>query len=275
MQNETGFADINGTKIYYTDSSIHLPQTIVMIHAGICDHRMWNTQIAHFAQRYRVLAFDMYGFGQSGTPQAAFAFHEDIVGLLDQRNIDSAWFIAASLGAAITFDIVLMHPRRVNGLILVAPAIAGYRYNGDPHPLAKAIEVAEDANDLERLSELEVQMWVDGEGRKPSDLDPNMRQLVIEMNLIALQTDDVFWEHEIKIDPPALERLSEIDKPTLLIYGDLDVPASLQRVEIITDKITGAEKMLIPDTAHLPNMEQSDAFNQIVDAFMAQNMLDG
>lgn len=264
------FATINGTKIFYTSSNPHHSETIVMVHAGICDHRMWNAQVEHFAQQYHVVTFDMYSFGQSGIPTTTFAFHADIIALLDHLNIESAWFIAASLGGAITFDVALMHPQRVKGLIMVAPAIAGYRYNGERHPLMDKIDEADEANDLELLNELEIQLWVDGKGRTAADLDPSMRNLVLEMNLIALKSDDSFWKLEDEIDPPALERLHELDMPVLLIYGDLDLPAILDRVNIIAEKTRDARKVLIENTAHLPNMEKPAQFNQIVDDFLAR-----
>jgi len=241
-----------------------------MVHAGICDHRMWDTQVAHFAKNYQVITFDMYGFGQSGTPDSEFAFHTDIIALMNHLNVDSARFMACSLGGAITLDVALMHPERVKGLILSGSAIAGYKYEGERHPLAAKINEAEERDDLEAVNELEIQMWVDGKGRKPGDLDPEMRQLVLDMNLIALKTDDDYWDNEVEIDPPAIERLSEINMPTLLIYGDLDVTASIERVDILEKEISGAKKVLMPGTAHLPNMERPAEFNQIVDDFLSK-----
>ncbi len=270
INTETGFATINGTKIFYTNSNPQNEETLVMVHAGICDHRMWDRQVAHFAEKYQVISFDMYGFGQSGTPDSEFAFHTDIIALLDHLKVDSAWFMACSLGGAITLDVALMHPDKVKGLVLVASAIAGYKYEGERHPLAAKIDEADERGDLEAINEFEIQMWVDGKGRKPEDLDPAMRQLALDMNLIALKTDDDFWDNEIEIDPPALERLSEINMPTLLIYGDLDVPASIERIDILEKEISGAKKVLMPGTAHLPNMERPVEFNQIVDDFLSE-----
>lgn len=270
INTETGFATINKAKIFYTRSNPQNAETIVMVHAGICDHRMWDTQVAHFAQNFQIITFDIYGFGQSGAPGGEFSFHEDIIALLDHLNIESALFMACSLGGAITLDVALMHPDIVKGLILVASAIAGYKYEGERHPLGEKIDEADDRGDLEAINEFEIQMWVDGKGRKPGDLDPEMRELVLDMNLIALKTDDDFWEHEIEVDPPAIERLSEIQMPTLLIYGDLDLPASIERIDILEKGISGAKKVLMPATAHLPNMERPDEFNQIVDDFLSE-----
>ena len=268
INTERGFASIKGANIFYTRSNPQQEETIVMVHAGICDHRMWDAQVAHFAERYQVVTFDMYGFGQSVAPDGEFAFHHDIIALLDHLKVDTARFIACSLGGAITLDVVLMHPDRVEGLILVASAIAGYKYEGEPHPLSAKIDEADERGDLEAINEFEIQMWVDGKGRTPVDLDPDMRQLALEMNLIALKADDDFWDNEIEVEPPAIERLSEIQTPTLLIYGDLDVVASIERVNILEKGISGAKKVLMPGTAHLPNMERPAEFNQIVDDFL-------
>src|SRR5690606_24440054 len=126
------------------------------------------------------ITFDTHGFGQSGVPTAPFAFHTDIIALLDHFRIDKAWFMAASVGGALTLDVELMHRQRVQGLILVAPAIAGYKYEGERDPLYEKIGEAEENGDLDLVSELEVQLWVDGKGRKADELDPAMRQLVVE-----------------------------------------------------------------------------------------------
>ncbi|MEL6406575.1 MAG: alpha/beta hydrolase [Chloroflexota bacterium] len=263
---------LNGASLFYTQSNPDAPETILMIHAGICDHRMWNTQVAHFSDRYHTITLDMYGFGQSTTPTQAFAYHQDIMALLDHLSIEKTWIMACSLGGAITFDIALMHPECIKGLIMVAPAVAGYTYtNGDPHPLSVLIDEADDAGDLNRINELEIQMWVDGTERTSADIDPAVRDLVLDMNLIALKADDSFWEHEIEIDPPAFERLSEIALPTLLIGGTLDTPKSLHRLDALHSKIPHAQKIMFENTAHVPNMERPAQFNQHVDTFLAQH----
>jgi pimeloyl-ACP methyl ester carboxylesterase len=264
---DTAFAEVNGAQIFYRSAGVGHSETLLMIHAGICDSRMWETQIAHFATRYRVVALDLRGFGQSQMVEGAFTHHEDVLGLMDRLGIEKAWLLACSQGGKIALNIALMHPERVTGLLLVAPAIGGYRYQGAPHPLEDALEAAEDAGDLDLVSEIEVQIWVDA-GRESTELDPAMRHLVWEMNRIPLQVQGSLWEQERPLEPPALERLEHIHHPTLLIVGDLDIPASLERVAILEQRIAGAKKVVMPNTAHVPNMEMPERFNQIVDEFL-------
>lgn len=265
---ESAFAEVNGTRIFYRMAGVEHSETMLMIHAGICDSRMWESQMAHFAKRYRVVAPDLRGFGQSKMVEGAFAHHEDVLGFMDALGIEKAWLLACSQGGKIALNMALTQPERVTGLLLVAPAIEGYRYEGASHPLEAALEAAENAGNLEIVSEIEVQIWVDA-GRKSSDLDATMRDLVWQMNLIPLQVDGSLWEQEVPLEPPALERLESIHQPTLLIIGDLDIPASLERVAILEARIAGAKKVVMPNTAHLPNMELPERFNQIVDEFLA------
>jgi pimeloyl-ACP methyl ester carboxylesterase len=259
---------INGTELFYRQDGTEHSETMVMIHAGICDSRMWEAQIKHYAKRFQVIALDLRGFGQSKMVAGAFAHYEDVLGLMDALKIEQAWLMGCSQGGKIALNVALAQPERVKGLILVAPAIGGYRYEGAPHPLEDALEEAENAGNLELVSELEVQVWVDG-GREASEVDAAMRKLVYEMNLIPLKVDGDLWEAEKQLEPPAIERLESIEKPTLLIYGDLDIAPSLERVDILAKRIVGIKKVLMPKTAHLPNMERPDKFNRIVDEFLA------
>lgn len=265
---ETGFVPINGTELYYTLSGQDHEETMVMLHAGICDHRMWDKQVAHFSQRFQVLTTDMRGFGKSSIPDAPFALHEDIAALIEHFNIDNAWILAASQGGKMAINISLTKPNLVKGLLLVGPAFGGYQYDGDDHPLEEQIDEYYDNGDMEQVSELEVQMWVDGTGRSAADVDPEVRQLVYEMNLIPLQVDEDIWDKEQQLAPPASERLSEISVPTLIVIGDLDVESSIERANILSDKLPNAKKVVMNGTAHVPNMEFPDKFNQIVDDFL-------
>ncbi|MEM9953486.1 MAG: alpha/beta hydrolase [Chloroflexota bacterium] len=268
MAIETGSITINSTELYYRRANPTASDTIFLLHAGICDSRMWQTQLEYFSTDYQVIAVDMHSFGQSGIPSESFSFHADFFALLDHFGIEQTWIMAASLGGIFAFEMAVTRPNHIKGLLLSAPGIVDFVHNGEAHPLVAKIDEADDVGDLDLVNELEIQMWVDGEGRSADDMNPEMRQLVLDMNLIALQADDSFWELSAELSPPVSERLSKITMPVLLIYGDLDIPASMARVNFIADGIPHAEKVLMSGTAHLPNMEQPEQFNQIVQTFL-------
>lgn len=269
VSNVTGrFAAVNNTRLYYEMSGTQNTETLVMIHAGICDQRMWKQQVGYFAQSYRVLTLDLRGFGQSPMVEGAFAHYQDLHGLLTHLEIESAWLMGSSLGGKIALDYTLTYPDRVRGLILVGAAISGYQYEGPPHPLDQKLEDAYDSGDMERTSELEVQLWVDGERRKPDEVDSAIRDLVREMNVIPLNVDEELWEQETSLQPPALERLEQITQPALVIVGDMDVSPSRERSAILAERLSNATKKTMPGTAHVPNMEYPAQFNQIVSEYL-------
>jgi pimeloyl-ACP methyl ester carboxylesterase len=75
-------------------------------------------------------------------------------------------------------------------------------------------------------------------------------------------------ERSQPLTPPAIDRLREISVPTLVIVGDKDVNSILEISDLLANGIQGAQKVVMPNTAHLPNMEKPAEFNQIVLEFL-------
>ena len=71
MQTQTGLAPINGAQLYYEVAGSGQP--MILLHAGVADGRFWDDQFAVFTQHYRVIRFDLRGFGRSVMPEAASA----------------------------------------------------------------------------------------------------------------------------------------------------------------------------------------------------------
>ena len=115
-------------------------------------------------------------------------------------------------------------------------------------------------------------MWVDGPNRGPGAVEPAVREKVREMNAALFARDDTEGE-EIPLEPPAESRLGEIRVPTLIVVGDQDVPDVLAAASLLAASIPCASKAVIPDAAHVPNMERPKAFNRLVLDFLAE--LDG
>ena len=71
MHRETGTAKVNGARIYYEVAGEG--ETLVLVHAGIADSRMWEGQVAAFAERYRVVRYDLRGFGKTEMVEGPFS----------------------------------------------------------------------------------------------------------------------------------------------------------------------------------------------------------
>jgi pimeloyl-ACP methyl ester carboxylesterase len=73
---------------------------------------------------------------------------------------------------------------------------------------------------------------------------------------------------EQPLDPPAIGRLAEITVPTLILLGDRDEVNIGAIAALLAANIAGAQTIVLPETAHLPNMEQPEHFNRVVLQFL-------
>ena len=267
-----GFAEVNGTRLYYEVAGEGYP--LVLMHGGIMDNTMWDDQFAEFARHYRVIRYDLRGYGQSALPGSeSFSMRGDLRALLTFLGIEKTNVLGISMAGSIAIDFTLDYPDMVRALILVAPGVSGYDYDSaeteDEKAMFQEIEAAYERNDLERATELEMRAWVDGPNRTPEQVVPQVRKRVYDMNLRNnRRAAGIEWPATQKLEPPAFERLAEIRVPTLLIVGDGDVHEQITVVDALATKIPGARKAVMHGVAHVPNMERPAEFNQLVLDFL-------
>lgn len=262
----TGFAKINGTKIYYEVAGEGQP--LLMVHAGIANKSMWDDQFAFFARKYRVARYDMRGFGQSLPVADDYQRHEDIRALLDFLKIDHAYLMGCSMGGGACMNFALDYPDRADALIMVGSAPVGYAYDDwAPSPLDEEMEAAYQKGDLERVDEVGMQIFVDGKGRKADQVNPAFRKKVYDMNMIALRNERLMGK-DVPPPTPAAKRIAELHLPVLIVMGDLDEDYIARAADFMATNIPGAQKIVMAGTAHLPNMEFPNEFNAHVQAFL-------
>ena len=248
---------------------------VALVHSTVCDSRMWDVEFPALAERYRVLRFDLRGYGRSELPPGPFSLVDDVATLLDEAGLERAALVGLSGGAALALDFALAEPERVSGLVLAAPAIGGLDWSEEVQRFGEREDELLDAGDLEGAVELNLRMWVDGPQRGPDAVDPAVRAKVGEMQRRAFEIQlEAFARDEQpgpskRLDPPAIERLDEVRVPTLVIVGDADVQDVLERAEILASRIQDARTIVVPDVAHMINLERPAEFLGIVDEFLA------
>lgn len=262
---QAGIAEINGTQIAYdVTGSGH---GLVFVHAGVANRHMWDDQVAAFAEHYRVVRFDSRGFGQTPLGAVPFSFGNDLYELLQFLKIERAYLVGCSMGGSMIIDFALEHPEMVAALVPVCSSPNGYEMTGDPPNLQVwiALEQAVEAQDWDRVAELQVQLWIDGPYRKPGEVDAHVRDRLREMVLTATTPDES--KHDLPLDPPAVNRLGDIHIPVLVVVGDLDYPQLMDAANLMTERIPGARKAVI-HTAHIPSIERPAEFNHLVLEFL-------
>jgi 3-oxoadipate enol-lactonase len=237
----------------------------ILLHAGVADSRMYQAQIDSLAP---ARALDFPGFGQ--TPLDA-----DTVDcrafVRDQLREDPATLIGTSLGGAVALEVALEWPERVAALVLVGPGLDGHDWSPEVHEFAADEQAALDRGDLDAAIDLSLKMWLAGPRRQLDDIDPELRQLVCEMQRNSIKLQQGRELRLTRLEPPASTRLADVRAPTLVLTGDEDV----DDIQVIADRLAAeipeAERATIHDTAHLPSLERPEEFNRAVLAFLEKH----
>lgn len=267
-ETKSGFVNSGDAQLYYETAGQGIP--FVMIHAGVADSRQWDNEFAFFANNYRVVRYDMRGYGKSEPVEGDFNHLYDLVAILNALGIqDPVVIMGCSMGGGLAMDFALTHPNRVRALILVGSGPSGLELDVPAPAKFADAEKAFEAGDLDLVCEIETQIWFDGAGRTPEQVDQGMRKLLYEMNRQALA-------HEAKqlgkrlpnTQSPAFDHLGDLHIPVLIIVGAHDTPYILAAADYMVERIPSAQKVIIEDAAHLPNMDHPDEFRTHVANFL-------
>jgi pimeloyl-ACP methyl ester carboxylesterase len=266
-----GYIDFKDWKLYYEMEGKGEP--LVLCHAGFVDSRMWDDQWDSFTQNYKVLRFDMCGFGKSDPVSEPVSRRQELYDLLQKLDIKRANLLGCSMGGQMVIDFTLEHPEMVLSLVIVSGTPGSFEMQGEPPSQIPEMLEAIKIGDLERVSELQISLWVDGIYRSPRQIDPQVRQLAAQMNRIAVKNGTWAKADSRPLDPlnpPAVGRLVEISVPTLVVAGSLDHPEVLRAADLLANRIRGAKIVILSNTAHVPNMEKPAEFNRIILDFLSR-----
>lgn len=224
---------------------------------------MWHRQDPA-AYGARLVAFDRRGFGETVAEPEPWSPVDDTLAVLDALGPAPVALMGCSQGGRVALDVALARPERVSALVLVAPAVGG-----EPEPvvdpeLEAEWTAVERAGDVDRINAFEVSVWLDGPSARGRVPDP-VRALVLDMNRRALTAAPV---GEARWPDDAWRRLEELRVPTLVVWGELDVPWIAPRCEALVARIPGARAVRLPGVAHLPNLEAPERFDPPVISFL-------
>ncbi|HVH15152.1 MAG TPA: alpha/beta hydrolase [Candidatus Angelobacter sp.] len=265
---ETAYADVDGGRLYYETSGEG--PCLVLIHAGFLDSRMWDGQFRLYSKIYKVIRYDVRGFGRSDIAKTKFSDHQDLHELLKHLGVGKAALLGVSNGGRIALDFAVEYPDIVDRLILVSPGVGGYKVT-DPEEqrlwdeFDKQMKPQEDYDREGRVAEaveMDVNAWASAQ-------TPANRERIreIAMNNFHVHVENP-WKLQVRPQPPVFQRLSEIRIPTLFIVGNKDVPAQILFVDNMHSHIPGSKKVLIQGADHIVNMSKPEEFNRTVLEFL-------
>jgi pimeloyl-ACP methyl ester carboxylesterase len=243
----------DGVNIYY-DSTGDGP-VILLSHGYSASATMWTKQVEALSDRYRVITWDMRGHGQSDSPEDPSLYSEaatvdDMAGILRDCGVEQAVIGGLSLGGYMSLAFHLKYPEMTRALMLFDTG-PGYKnpkaregWNATAEARAQNFET-KGLDALGRSAEVRVSQHKSAQG-----LANAARGMLAQF------------------DSRVIESFETIKVPTLVLVGEKDEPF-LAATDYMAMKIAGATKVTIPDAGHASNIDQPEAFNEAVEAFLA------
>ncbi len=221
--------------------------------------RMWDRQVGHLVEAgFRVVRYDHRGHGRSPVPPGPYTLDdlgEDVVALLDRLSVQRASVVGLSMGGMVAMWLGQHEPERVERLVLCCTS-AAMRPASMWDERIQAVTVG----GTQAVADGVTERW----------LTPRTREQ---------QPDLARWLHDMVTAAPAdgyaaccaairdmhlLDGLASITAPTLVISGDADPATPPEHGHRIAEAIPGSRFEVVPDVAHLGNLEKPARFAELI-----------
>ena len=262
-------ARVNGIELNYIEAGSGDPLLLIMGFGG--DHLAWAFQTPVFAQRYRVIAFDNRGAGQSSVPDVPYTTRmmaDDAAGLLDHLAIPRAHVIGVSMGGMIAQELALSHPQRVRSVQLHCTLARPDRYM---HALIENWRVVRSKVTPEEWMRV-VALWLFAPVTYVER--PELVETIIQTGIANphpftltgfLRQGDAVRSHD------AFARLAALAPPALVSVADDDILVPPRFSRELAAAIPGAAFKTIERAGHCYFWERPDVFNTMCLEFLERN----
>jgi len=233
---------------------------VVFLHGFPFSHEIWLPQLDVTGKLYRAIAYDLRGHGNSGVGDGQFTIEEhcdDLIALLDHLEIEKTVIVGLSMGGYIALRALERNPERFLGLVLC-----------DTRSEADSNEAKiKRAGDAGRVKKEGSKRFADDFVRKvfAPDSFSGVKEATELVHRIIRQTTPLSIAGTLialSARTDTTPSLQHIKAPTLIMVGEHDAitpPAAAQAME---ERIPGAELSIVPDAAHMSNLENTDFFNE-------------
>ena len=235
--------------------------TVLLLHAGIADRRMWAPQVdALEAGGHRVVAPDMPGFGDAALEPPTVDYVAFAVDLLD----GPAAIVGCSFGGRVALEVAGARPDLVRRLVLVAPGLGSTAWSEDSQAEFAEEEALLEQGDVAGAAAQQARMWL------APDASDAVRELTEAMTVRS-------YDQQLPVDgevravwpePSAETRLGELDVPALVVVGAADRPEMVSLAERLVNELPDSRLETIAGAGHLPSLERPDELNRLLLEFL-------
>jgi 3-oxoadipate enol-lactonase len=261
---------LNGITLAYSDQGTGLP--IVFLHAFPLNRTMWAPQEQALSSQFRIITIDLRGHGESDAPLWHYTLEQladDVNALLDQLAIQQALFVGLSMGGYILFAFYRKYAARVKGLVLADTRAQPDTAEGKDGRFQMA-KTAYKKGPFAIVDTMLSKLFSPTTIKTRPALVQHVRTMIEDSQISGIAGDLMAMAER----PDSIPLLKQITCPTQIIVGELDQATPPSDAKLMADQIPNARLAIIPNAAHLVNMEQPETFNQIIADF-AQELAKG
>ena len=238
--------------------------TVVLIHAGFLDHRMWSETHVALSSHHDVISYDVRGAGSSSRDDVVHSPSQDLGALLDELDIERAALIGLSMGARIAFELAAAQPARISSATLCSLALPEFITSDCDGMLPEFIRALTEGRS-EVATQLYTRMWFDGR-RERSSVDAERRAEFA--GLVDLTFAETFVHQEWRtLDE--IGAVQEIRTPTLFVAGRDDWPDINDTVAALNAMMPDSAAISIDGAAHTLNLDQPGELLRIANHFLS------
>ncbi|MBA3673833.1 MAG: alpha/beta hydrolase [Chitinophagaceae bacterium] len=255
---------IRGSNHFYRDLNTHKKETILLVHGHPFDNSMWDYQL-HTLKDFRLILPDLKGYGKTDYRFDKIYIEEqalDLAILLDHLEIEKVHLIGLSMGGQIIIEFARLFPHRTISLIICDSNPSAENETSYKNRLLLA----------EKINSIGIIEYTNHDINKylnQSTIDNNKEvyQHLYKM-MTATKTEGAVASHKGRAERRNnCGYLKSIRFPTLVIVGDSDFFTPAAEMQDIANQISNSEFEVIPNAGHMPNMEQPEIFNKVIDDF--------
>jgi 3-oxoadipate enol-lactonase len=253
-------ATINGAPINYVEIGNTSASPVLFLHGFPFSHTMWGAQLEAVGRMYRAIAYDIRGHGDSFVGDGQFTIEghvDDLIGLMDHLKIHKAAIVGLSMGGYITLRALERNPERFKAAVLCDTRSEADSNEGKLKRAAGVVSVKEHGSEVFAGAFVKA-VFAPESFKTKADAVASIQRTIkhtpplsIAGTLIALAA---------RTDTTA--SLASIKVPTLILVGEHDATTPPAASQAMHERIPGSEFHIIPQAAHMSNLENPDFFNE-------------
>ncbi|MEL6255469.1 MAG: alpha/beta hydrolase [Bacteroidota bacterium] len=245
-------------------------KTLVLIHGGGVDLRMWDRQVDALEGEFQILRYDIRGHGKSTYEDNTPPDVEDLISLTNELGIENFHLAGLSLGGILATDFSLAYPNKVEKLILLSPGLSGVQEQDATYlqPLMEMVQALQDGN-KEQAVETIVDMTFKGK-REERVAGFEEEQDYLRETFANYMVSPSSARPIQLINPAPLNRLRDILCPSLIIEGMQDLDYMRNNVKILHDSLPNSSLLQLPNAGHMVNVEAEKEVNTAIRDFLSK-----